>query len=108
MTFTELDGAFAATGRRALAAHLVCTLLDNLDIEQNGIDLDDYEASSGYVRTNIRAVCQSLRQAGIVDVYYYRTPAPNQSRVLTRLATGGRWTKQHYRLNDEVRKLFRR
>ncbi|WP_455865332.1 hypothetical protein [Pantoea agglomerans] len=108
MTFTELDGAIAATGRRALAAHLISTLLDNLDNDQDGIDLDAYELSSGYVRTNIRAVSQSLRQAGIVDVYYYRTPAPEQSRILTQIAAGGRWTKQHYRLSNDVRTLFRR
>lgn len=108
MTFTELDDIIAGTGRRALASRIIVALLDNLDQGYVGIDLDRFEKDSGYVRTNIRNVAMSLREKGVVEVFYYRDTADPGAREYTTESTSGRWAKQQYRLSSDVSSLFRR
>lgn len=108
MTFTELDVVLGDTGRRSLATRLVCVLADALDDSRNGINLDDFEMQSGYVRTNIRAVASALREHGVIDIYYYDESSDDEVALMSSRSPRGRWSKQHYRLTDSVKILLRR
>ncbi|HBW3372380.1 TPA: hypothetical protein MFC71_005478 [Klebsiella pneumoniae] len=108
MTFIELDNHIAKTGRRSLAIRLVFTLADNLDHQVEGLDLDDFEIASGYTRTNIRSAASSLKEAGVIDIYYYRESGEDGERVLLKESAKNRWAKQHYRLSSAVVSLLNR
>lgn len=108
MTFTELDACIAGTGRRSLATRLVFALADCLDARIKGIDLDDFEQMSGYNRTNIRAAASSLKEAGVIDIGYYRESSDGGNRIQLAESAGNRWAKQHYQLSETVRVLLRR
>lgn len=108
MTFTELDVHIAETGRRSLATRLVFALADCLDARIQGIDLDDFEQLSGYTRTNIRAAASSLKDAGVIDIIYYRESDDGTGRSVLAESVGNRWVKQHYRLSRSVVELFKR
>lgn len=108
MTFHELDCILHSTGRRSLAGSLVFTLADTLDDGADGMDLDDYEQFSGFVRTNIRSVASALERAGVIHIFYYQEPRSGQVRELHTSNCHARWAKQHYRLSQAVRDLLRR
>lgn len=108
MTFTELDEALGHTGRRSLAMRLVCALADALDDSRNGINLDDFEKQSGFVRTNIRAVASALRKHGVIDIYYYDENSEEGTCLMSQNSSRGRWSKQHYKLANNVKTLLRR
>jgi len=108
MTFTELDVALGDTGRRSLATRLFCALADALDDSRKGINLDDFETQSGYVRTNIRAVASALREHGVIDIYYYDESSDDEAALMSNRSPRGRWSKQHYRLTETVKILLRR
>ena len=108
MTFTELDVHIADTGRRSLATRLIFALADCLDARIEGIDLDDFEQLSGYTRTNIRAAASSLKDAGVIDIIYYRETEDGKSRSVLTDSVRNRWVKQHYRLSQGVTELFKR
>jgi hypothetical protein len=108
MTFIELDTVIANTGRRSLAARLVFTLADCLDNKINGIDLDVFEATSGYTRTNIRAVASFLKDAGVIEIDYYRVIGEDEKRITLTASAKNRWAKLHYRLSKEVVRLLNR
>ena len=108
MTFTELDSNIAHTGRRSLATRLVFALADCLDARITGIDLDDFEQLSGYNRTNIRAAASSLKDAGVIDIVYYRESSEGGNRTPLTESAGNRWAKQHYRLSEAVILLLHR
>lgn len=108
MTFTELDTALADTGRRSLASRLVFALADSLDNNLSGLNLDEFERQSGYIRTNIRTVASALKESGIIDIQYYDDAAQENETILMSNVSRGRWSKQHYSLTDSVRNLLRR
>lgn len=108
MTFAELDYVIGLTGRRSLATRLVCILADALDENRKGINLDDFEKQSGFVRTNIRAVASALRQHGVIDIYYYDGHSNGEVGLMTQAPPRGRWSKQQYRLSDPVKTLLKR
>lgn len=108
MTFTELDVHIADTGRRSLATRLVFALADCLDADIPGIDLDDFQQLSGYTRTNIRAAASMLKDAGVIDIDYYRESGTEKERVPMAESAGNRWVKQHYRLSQAVKLLLKR
>lgn len=108
MTFAELDVALGDTGRRSLATRLFCALADALDYSQSGINLDDFETQSGYVRTNIRAVASALRDHGVIDIYYYDQNSDDEAALMSNHSPRGRWSKQHYRLTETVKTLLKR
>ncbi|WP_058973828.1 hypothetical protein [Type-D symbiont of Plautia stali] len=108
MTFTELNDVLGLTGRRSLASLLVFTLADALDNNLRGINLDDFEAQSGYFRTNIRAVASTLREHGVIDIYYYDVNSDDGACLLSPQSPRGRWSKHHYRLADSVKTLLKR
>lgn len=108
MTFTELDKALGETGRRSLATRLVFALADALDGDHSGLDLDEFEQQSGYVRTNIRTVASALKKLGVIDIQYYDDNSTVNDRFSDQNISRGRWSKQHYRLADPVRNLLRR
>jgi len=82
MTFTELDNALADTGRRSLASRLVFALADGLDKNLSGLNLDDFEKQSGYIRTNIRSVAASLKESGIIEIKYYDDSVPENETIV--------------------------
>jgi len=108
MTFTELDDLLGQTGRRTLASRLVFTLADALDNNLQGINLDEFEVQSGYVRTNIRAVASMLREHGVIDIYYYDVNSDDEASAMSQQSPRGRWSKQHYRLANSVKTLLKR
>lgn len=108
MTFIELDTHIAKTGRRSLAIRLVFTLADKLDKRIEGIDLDEFEIASGYTRTNIRSAASLLKEAGVIDIYYYRESGEDGERMLLKESAKNRWAKQHYRLSNAVIALLNR
>ncbi len=108
MTFTELDAALGETGRRSLATRLIFALADALDSDHSGLDLDEFEQQSGYVRTNIRTVASVLKKLGVIDIHYYDDDGTGVYRTSAQNISRGRWSKQHYRLADPVRILFKR
>lgn len=108
MTFTELDEVLGQTGRRSLASRLVSTLADALDDNRKGINLDDFEKQTGFVRTNIRAVASALREYGVINIYYYDENSEDDSSLMSPGVPRGRWSKQHYRLSGSVRALLKR
>ncbi|MBK0098852.1 hypothetical protein IBT49_22915 [Erwinia sp. S63] len=108
MTFAELDDVIGQTGRRSLATRLVFMLADALDQYRKGINLDDFEKQSGFVRTNIRAVASALREHGVIDIYYYDENSSDELCLMSPTSPRGRWSKQHYRLSGPVKTLFKR
>ncbi|WP_313618998.1 hypothetical protein [Pantoea septica] len=108
MTFIELDAALGKTGRRSLALRLVFALADALDNERSGLDLDEFEKQSGYIRTNIRAVASALKELNVIDIYYYADNVTGDGHQVKETVSRGRWSKQHYRLSNAVRKLLKR
>jgi len=108
MTFTELDTALGKTGRRSLASRLVFALADALDNERSGLDLDEFEKQSGYIRTNIRAVASALKELSVIDIYYYAENLTGDDYQAKESVSRGRWSKQHYQLSNSVRKLLKR
>lgn len=108
MTFTELDNALADTGRRSLASRLVFALADGLDKNLSGLNLDDFEKQSGYIRTNIRSVAASLKESGIIEIKYYDDSVPENETIVMGSVSRGRWSKQHYSLTDTVKALLKR
>lgn len=108
MTFTELDNALADTGRRSLASRLVFALADGLDKNLSGLNLDEFEKQSGYIRTNIRSVAAALKESGIIEIQYYDDRGPENEAIVMGRVSRGRWSKQHYSLTDSVKTLLRR
>lgn len=108
MTFGELDSALGSTGRRSLATRLIFSLADALDDNRSGINLDDFEKQSGFVRTNIRSVASALREQGVLEIVYYDENVSEVDQNPEKNTPRGRWSKQRYRLSDEVLKLLRR
>lgn len=106
MTFQQLDSLIAASGRRSLASSLVAHIIDAMDQNLVGLDLDEFQKDTQYIRNNITAVASYLHAHGIIDVLYFRDGEGERS--YDHENKYGRWAKQHYRVTETVRRLYRR
>ncbi|MDU3074779.1 MAG: hypothetical protein E7B29_00375 [Mixta calida] len=108
MTFTELDTLITGSGRRSIASALIAFLLDSLDHGSDGVDLDEFEKQTGFIRTNITRVAGYLQASNLICILYYRESESTGKRTFVETNTYGRWAKQHYRLTPVLKTLYRR
>lgn len=106
MNFQELDTLIANSGRRSIASSLLACLLDASDSGSKGLDLDDFQSRTGFIRNNITSVASYLQRHELIIILYYRDTTEERDYVSSN--SFGRWAKQHYQLTQTLKGLFHR
>ncbi|MGP3589965.1 hypothetical protein [Vagococcus sp. WN89Y] len=106
MNFQELNTIIVNSGRRSIGSALIACLLDAFDSGAEGLDLDAFQKTTGFVRNNVTSVAGYLKKHGLISILYYREDI--EDRVYVSENNYGRWAKQHYQLTPVIKALYRR